>query len=501
MHRTSPAGTFNSDRRLQFAVLVFMLLWYGALLLISWRLSQNDPVRLTFNSMLAHLLRGQFDVDPQIVSYEGYVRDGRVYSYFGMWCALLRLPLWFVHRMNADMTFWSCLTAACLAGMAKVRAVLLIRRRAIRSPMASYATKLMLAYILLAGSAVVLLQESIYLEVILWAYAFAAVFVCLSIEGMIHGSFGTGRLNVMAACSGLALLTRASTGVGLIVTFLLLLSVLTLQAAPETKGLEASLSKLRRALVAPRVLRPLTILIALIAATGTVNYFRWGNPATFVDSHLYVMRDAWPNFVLSLHTYGYFNLRRIPFGLIYYFLPVWVLRNGNGGLLLSMPQSPLVGVVTLPPSSFFLTDVTAFGFILLLMIVLRKGRSSLMPIGQFAAIAIGLTVPCLLTLSLSWMIFRYRMEFYPEIEFLAFMGLYLTVTNEAMLARLGRARKIFNASLAVSILASVVSLALYDLSGDTSSDEIVRPGIVHYYLDMVTYHLHRVATHGIRFLP
>jgi hypothetical protein len=81
--------------------------------------------------MLDHRLRGQFDVDPQVVMLENYLRNGHVYSYFGVWCAPLRIPLWMIGRPKADMTFWSCIAAVCLAGMAKVRAVILIRRRAL----------------------------------------------------------------------------------------------------------------------------------------------------------------------------------------------------------------------------------------------------------------------------------------------------------------------------------------------------------------------------------
>jgi hypothetical protein len=122
---------YRSDHRLQLTLLVFMLLWYSALLWISWRLSMVDSLRLTFNSMLDHRLRGQFDVDPQVVMLENYLRNGHVYSYFGVWCAPLRIPLWMIGRPKADMTFWSCIAAVCLAGMAKVRAVILIRRRAL----------------------------------------------------------------------------------------------------------------------------------------------------------------------------------------------------------------------------------------------------------------------------------------------------------------------------------------------------------------------------------
>ena len=50
------------------------------------------PFGLTFNSMAAHLLAGRFDVDPAAVGAEGFARDGRIYAYFGIFCALLRLP-------------------------------------------------------------------------------------------------------------------------------------------------------------------------------------------------------------------------------------------------------------------------------------------------------------------------------------------------------------------------------------------------------------------------
>ncbi len=48
---------------------------------------------LTFNSMLLHLLHGTFDVDPQAIGDEGSLRNGLIYTYFGIVPALLRLPL------------------------------------------------------------------------------------------------------------------------------------------------------------------------------------------------------------------------------------------------------------------------------------------------------------------------------------------------------------------------------------------------------------------------
>jgi hypothetical protein len=173
-------------------------------------------------------------------------------------------------------------------------------------------------------------------------------------------------------------------------------------------------------------------------------------------------------------------------------VPVWVLRGGHGHLLFSMPQSPLLGVIDLPPSSFFLTDLPVLGFILLFVIALRNRGRDLISLSQSTAIALGLMAPCALMLSFPWMLYRYRMEFYPELEFLALLGLYLTMTDEEMLRRFSRLQNGFRIGLVVSIVASVGALALWDVGGDASPDEIVQLGIVHYYLEKVIYHLHRI---------
>jgi len=69
------------------------------------------------------------------------------------------------------MTMWSCLAAVCIAGMAKVRAVLLVRRHGAQDSVSRLAIGSVLAYILLGGSEVGYLRVSIYQEVILWASA------------------------------------------------------------------------------------------------------------------------------------------------------------------------------------------------------------------------------------------------------------------------------------------------------------------------------------------
>ena len=163
------------DRWLQFVLLAFMVLYYGLILCHAELQKPAIPLNKTFNNMLDHLMHGQFDVDPNIIGDEGFLRNGRVYAYWGITCALLRLPLLLLHKLDLDITVWSCLVAVCLAGMMKVRTVLFLRRSCSATSASEAAFGFMLIYIVLGGAEVGFLMSSIYQEVVFWAIAFAAV--------------------------------------------------------------------------------------------------------------------------------------------------------------------------------------------------------------------------------------------------------------------------------------------------------------------------------------
>jgi len=494
----------HDDRKLQLSLLAFMVLYYGVLLLAAWGHSARTvSLRLTFNSMLDHLMRGQFDVDPQVVgAEEGFLRNGRVYAYFGIWCALLRLPLWIFRRMDIDLTLWSCLAAACLAGIAKVRTVLLLRRHGMQNPMARWAVGLMLAYVLLGGTGIGLLNASIYAEVILWACAFATVFVYLAVKGVVNRRFDLPMLCWMALCAGLALNTRVSTGIGLILAMVLLLFMLTFEyGAAATSKPSLPIRRFALALTTRRTLLPGGVLAALMTVSGTVNYFRWGNPATFANWDLYLGWAPWPNrsawwlspYLSLIHAYGTFNIVRIPFNLVYYFFPFWALQNTTDDVLLATRWGRTMCEFEMPPSSFFLTDMLAFCFIALLAVALwRRRPRGLPPAGRWAiAVAIGLLAPCILMLTAIWAAYRYRLEFYPEIDFIAFMGLYLTLTDETMLALFGRIRRWMATALTVSIAFSFLALFLIDV-GQSLPWHIGGRGLVDFYIQVTTDHYHKV---------
>jgi hypothetical protein len=73
------------------------------------------------------------------------------------------------------------------------------------------------------------------------------------------------------------------------------------------------------------------------------------------------------------------------------------------------------------------------------------------------------------------------MEFYPEIDLLAFLSLYVTVSNPTLLDRLSRIRHWMLAATVVSIVSAFAALLLYKFSGPGPSQQYLQNGLVDYY--------------------
>jgi hypothetical protein len=144
--------------------------------------------------------------------------------------------------------------------------------------------------------------------------------------------------------------------------------------------------------------------------------------------------------------------------------------------------------VELPPSSFFFADLLPICFIAFLLYALKTRRSkALLPIGRWVALAAGLVVPCVLMLAAIYMSYRYRMEFYPLIDLLAFLGLYAVVSDEALLASFSKWRRWMLTATLVSVIASFAMLVLYELSEFGPSRDFLQGGIVQYYVTVVQH--------------
>jgi hypothetical protein len=381
---------------------------------------QFNPMQanLQFNSMLDHLLQGRCDVDPNSVGIEGYARDGRVYAYWGIVPALLRLVLLPIPGWRTlDVTAASCAVAATLGGVLNIAAIREVHRHVPASAFATTLAAALTVSVLFGGTNVQYLRASVYQEVAFWAAAFGSAFVLFSVRGLVRETgFSAGLLGAMGGSAALALLTRVTTGLGLYVA----LGLLLLWLAARHGGV------MQRRFVAA-----VALLLAGVVAAGVVNAMRFGSPLVFQNVAISLANAYLPDRLPRLEQYGIFGFSRIWYGLLYYFVPVWFLIRPDGRLLFAETDQRLMEATEMPPSSFFATDLILLALLAaLLWILLRPAaRVRTLDVGALAAVLGGLAIPALLMLMFSSFNFRYRMEFYPLFDLGAYMGFFVLASG------------------------------------------------------------------------
>ena len=488
----------NPDIRTQKSPLVgtrlLCLIWligavYAFVCMSHW-IIRPVPGGLVFNELLSNLLQGRFDISPATISGEAFSYQGRSYAYFGLFCAILRLPLLLSGHINVDMTGVSLLVAAMISLACRLFIVAAILNKAQNvHPLLRWAV---LLAVVTNGESIQYLYPNIYQEVVSWSAALASLFVLLALRlvlGFVRP--GAGHYALLALIAALALTCRVTAGLGLYCALGLMIGVQILRSWKLPGGLARFLRKLTPAAA--------ILTIGLVLALG-VNYARWGNPLTFVPLQYQAISNAqYPDRLPRLEQQGAMNLRRVPFSLQYYFAPVWAITNERGEFLLQSQQVELFDDVELPPSSLFLSDallclLAAFG---LRALVARPSRLPDPVLG--GAALTGLAIPAGLVLTVIGLTFRYRMEFYPAFDFAACIGLADLVWNKRPLPK-------FAAPLAAVLSLSSAAVALvsflsYVLIGfGPATDFIVTRGWIGLLEDKVAgkniYRNHRAAPDG-----
>lgn len=408
-----------------------VVVWYPMLM---WLLGFSSSMRLdfglAFNSMAEHLLAGRFDVDPDAIGSEGFDIGDRSVSYFGIFCALIRVPLVLLPGFaRTDVTWWSSLIAIWIAVWFQVHTIFLVWTRS-SPPKQHWLGAALLISVILGGQHIPFLRPSIYQEIINWAFAQSMAFIWLTIRGFTsERGFDRQIFCLMAVCAGLALLTRVSFGIGLYAALGLLF--------------------LARGRVRTWVV-PATILLAFVVMTGVVNEGRWGDPFTFADYSRYdLSQDVAPERLGHLAAYGVFHPARIWLGLSYYFFPVWVWVRSDGHVLFAKSQAALMDAMELPPDSFFLTNPFLLGLAAFGMFAIRDRAR--------AALLLGLCVPPVLMLCAISMAHRYRMEFYPLLFLAALFGLEVSSRQPTTTRRL---RVAIVASVSLGVVSSHIMAVL-----------------------------------------
>jgi hypothetical protein len=442
-------STLDRPLRITVATIPFVaFIGYVALVShCSLNLVRPQPMGLVFNNMLSHLLEGRFDVDPQTVGAEAFVHNGRTYAYFGIFPALLRLPLVPFHVLGTmPFTQVSCILAILVGGIAQAGAFAI----ALLVAGDGHVQRLMLATLLVAGfcsgPGIMLGYSSVfYDEPVLWAWALAVVFVAMAMHGLLGRRwFSTGLLTSMAAVAGCCLLTRPSTGMGLLATIILLLMSLRFGRGAQPRP---TIDEPCERLWQQRFWPPILVLTVFAGTAAVVNQGRWENPLSFGDlrDQIYIMA-MYPDRSSRMHQYGLFNIERLPFGIMYYFVPVWNAAFDRI-LPLGRPIAELFDGLEAPASSLLLTDPLTSLLATAGLYGLIRRRIDVTRGPAFAILA-GLACSPALMLTAWYMTFRYRAEFSPVMMVAASLGIG---SWSKKVERMGHRQKRIAATLLVSL--------------------------------------------------
>jgi hypothetical protein len=390
------------------------LLWAAGMalviLLVFNKVDSTPKISLVFNEMLVHLIHGRFDLEPATIGSEALVYQGRAYAYFGIFCALLRFPLLLTGQIGLDVTKISMIVAAALSLGARLAAVRLAMTQA--RGLSRELRWIVLGAVAFGGESIQYLRPSLFQEVCSWGAALSSVFVLLAVHRLFGPSPKAGRLYAgMAFVAGLALLCRVSSGLGLYAALGLMLVV---------EAWRRRTSRLDLSALAPAML----VLVLFAGMAGAVNQARWDDPLAFVPMRYQThIGQADPDRAVRLARYGAVNPLRAPFALQYYFAPVWVVRDGSGRLSFQQTQLDLFDSVELPPSSFLLSDPVVCALAAFGLGALARRRAALADAALARGALVGLALPGAVMLCAISLTFRYRMDFYPWLDFAACIGL------------------------------------------------------------------------------
>jgi len=315
------------SRRTVFAGLLVLIAVYYLFLLSNgtFELFAPEMFGRVFDNMLVHLLHGEFTVDASVIDYEAFTRNGKTYSYFGIFPALLRLvAMPFTDVATVEFARVSCLTAVVIFVALQLRMLLIAHNSLLPASRLPWALIVTATATVFSGPQLYILGTAyIYQEPILWAAAMAAASNLIVLRAALGGAGLRSRdLVALAVLAGLAINTRPTIGVALSLGTVLLVIWTAWCRHQGDRRLSAPPRRIGTAIAAllldPSVLWPIAVLGLLGVAVGVVNFERWGNPLTFGNFHYNYWIRHNPSRLAALENYGAFNLGRMWIGALYY---------------------------------------------------------------------------------------------------------------------------------------------------------------------------------------
>jgi hypothetical protein len=276
----------------------------------------SEKIGLVFNDMARRLLHRDFSIDPKIISYEAFIRDGVTYPYYGIFPALLRMPLVALGQPMLQVGRLSCLAALGLTVYPYIR---LIQHAAMGGAARSTLVACAVLSVVLTGPQVFLLASaSLYHELIFWGAAFTALFnLIVKRRWLRRQEVDFHDLLRLAQLAGHCLLCRTNVGAGLYAAMLLLVRHTARGFLAVPRGDRA------RALLAlpPWFVQPFAagyLALLFVAAMGIVNQERWGSPLVVSPYQHYIQFIQEPTNLARYERHGLFSWVRVAAATAYY---------------------------------------------------------------------------------------------------------------------------------------------------------------------------------------
>lgn len=290
----------------------------AALVLTNFDLRPFAPEKLglVFNDMAGRLLHWDFTISPSAIQFEAFVRDGRTYAYYGIFPALLRMPLVLAGFGSLDVARISCLVALGIGIYAYIRLMQAAIAERLRGVLAWC---VLLAVVLTGPQVYVLASASLYHEIIFWAAALVAVFNLIVLRRWFRKeALRTSDLVGLAVLAGLCLLCRVPAGLGLYAALFLIL----LNEAAAALRMTPPGTRLRAVLVpAPWTYRLLAVgclALLFVVVLGVCNAERWGSPLINSPYEYYTQFAKDPAELNRIAQHGLFSWVRVGLATLYY---------------------------------------------------------------------------------------------------------------------------------------------------------------------------------------
>jgi hypothetical protein len=293
----------------------------AALLLTNFGRSLFVPQKLglVFNDMAYRLPRWDFSVTRDIIQVEAFIHNGVPTAYYGIFPALLRMPLVALGWRVVEFGTLFCLIALSVTVYAYIR-LFQIAVHDLPGTRRHLYMRIAVGSVVLTGPQIFLLASaSLYHELIFWSAGLVALFNLLVLTRFWqHQPFSRTDLLTLAVIAGLCLLCRLPDGLSLYVALLLLMiwTFVTRLAQVASGRRVATLLQMPDWLTS--LLAAGTVALLFVAVQAVVDWERFGDPFATSPYHEYVQFRGRPADLVRFARHGLFSVQRMFLAIAYY---------------------------------------------------------------------------------------------------------------------------------------------------------------------------------------